>query len=73
MVFTCDRPIEELKGCERVFIPAGETRTVTFTLHREDLGYWHEEHKGMESRVWFATDDVDFDMWIAPHAGMGAE
>ena len=67
------RPIEELKGFERVFIPAGETRTVSFTIKREDLGYWHEEHRGMESRVWFATDDVDFDLWIAPHAGMGGE
>ena len=63
------RPIEELKGFQKIFIPAGETKTVTFTLSKEDLGYWHEEHDGLTSRVWFATDNVDFAFWIAPHAG----
>lgn len=63
------RPIAELKGFQKILIPAGETRTVTFTLTRDDLGYWHEEHDGLNSRVWFATDDVAFDFCIAPHAG----
>lgn len=63
------RPIEELKGFQKILIPAGETKTVTFTLTKEDLGYWHEEHDGLNSRVWFATDDVPFEFWIAPHAG----
>ena len=63
------RPIEELKGFQKIFIPAGQTKTVTFTLTKEDLGYWHEEHDGLNSRVWFATDDVPFEFWIAPHAG----
>ena len=62
------RPIRELKGFQKIFIPAGETRTVTFTLTKEDLGYWHEAHDGLNSRVWFATDDAEFDFWIAPHA-----
>ena len=60
------RPICELKGFQKVFIPAGESRTVSFTLTREQLGYWHEEHNGMTSRVWFATDDAPFRFWIAP-------
>ncbi len=63
------RPIEELKGFQKILIPAGQTKTVTFTLTKEDLGYWHEEHDGLNSRVWFATDDVPFEFWIAPHAG----
>ena len=60
------RPLKELKGFQKVFIPAGETRTVTFTLTREQLGYWHEEKHDCDSRVWFATDDADFEFWIAP-------
>ena len=60
------RPIAELKGFQKVFIPAGETRTVTFTLTKDLLGYWHEEHNGLSSRVWFETDEADFDVWIAP-------
>ena len=60
------RPIAELKGYQKIFIPAGETRTVTFTLTSEQLGYWHEEFNGLNSRVWFATDDAEFEVWIAP-------
>ena len=60
------RPLKELKGFEKVFIPAGESRTVTFTLTKEQLGYWHEEKQDCNSRVWFATDDADFELWIAP-------
>ena len=60
------RPIAELKGYQKLFIPAGEARTVTFTLTREQLGYWHEEFNGLNSRVWFATDPAEFDVWIAP-------
>ena len=60
------RPVCELKGFQKIFIPAGESRTVRFELNREQLGYWHEEHDGFESRVWFATDDAAFRVWIAP-------
>jgi len=63
---TLARPIKELKGFQKVFIPAGESRTVSFTLTREDLGYWHQEYNGMTSRVWFDTDPTDFRLWIAP-------
>ncbi len=63
------RPIAELKGFQKIFIPAGETRTVTYTISREDLGYWHEEKDGFNSRVWFATDEAEFRFSIAPNAG----
>ena len=60
------RPIKELKGFQKIFIPAGETRTVSFTLSAADLGYWHEAHDGLNSRVWFATDKAEWELWIAP-------
>ena len=60
------RPIKELKGFQKVFIPAGESRTVTFTLSREELGYWHQQYHGQTSRVWFETDHADFQLWVAP-------
>ena len=60
------RPICELKGFEKIFIPAGETRTVSFTLSPEQLGYWHEEKDGFNSRVWYATDKADFQIRISP-------
>ena len=60
------RPICELKGFQKIFVPAGESRTVSFTLTPEQLGYWHETKNGFESRVWFATDKADFKIWMAP-------
>ena len=62
------RPIAELKGFKRIFLRAGESQTVSFTITPDQLGYWHEAHDGFNSRVWFATDDAQFDFRIAPHA-----
>ena len=58
------RPIAELKGFQKIFIPKGETRTVSFTLTEEQLGYWHEDLRN--HTYYFATDDVPFQFWIAP-------
>ena len=62
------RPIAELKGFQKILIPAGETRTVTFTLSLEDLGYWHESIEHSAHRYFFATDNADFLFRIAPYA-----
>ena len=62
------RPIAELKGFQKILIPAGETRTVTFTLSPEDLGYWHESIEKSAHRYYFATDNADFLFRIAPFA-----
>ncbi|GHV04650.1 glycosyl hydrolase [Bacteroidia bacterium] len=35
-----ERPIKQLKGFKRVFIPAGETKKVDLVLQPEDLSYW---------------------------------
>lgn len=40
------RPPEELKGFEKVFLKAGETKTVSFTLHPRDFSYWDETSGG---------------------------
>lgn len=34
-------PVRELKGFEKVFIPKGETRTVTFPITQEDLAFYN--------------------------------
>ena len=66
------RPLKELKGFEKVFIPAGESRTVTFTLTEEQLGYWHEKCESDNRspitvhRYFFETDAADYEVWIAP-------
>jgi beta-glucosidase len=35
-----ERPLKELRGFQRVHIPAGETRTVTINLPASRLAYW---------------------------------
>jgi len=70
------RPLKELKDFEKVLIPAGETRTVTFTLTPQKLAYWHDSYSSernhwtqdlkIEHNLWFGTDDADFQAWIAP-------
>jgi beta-glucosidase len=37
------RPVKELKGFKKVFIPKGETVRVDFTLNARDLGFWNNE------------------------------
>ena len=34
------RPVKELKGFQKVFIPKGQTKRVDFVLHAHDLGFW---------------------------------
>ncbi|MDD4968950.1 MAG: glycoside hydrolase family 3 C-terminal domain-containing protein [Paludibacter sp.] len=38
-----ERPIKQLKGFKRVFIPAGKTLTVNIPLKAMDLAYWNVE------------------------------
>ena len=40
VVSSVTRPVKELKGFERVTLKPGETKTVTFTLGHDALGFW---------------------------------
>lgn len=39
------RPVKELKGFQKIFIPKGQTKRVDFTLHAHDLGFWDNNMK----------------------------
>lgn len=43
LVASITRPLKELKGFEKVFIPKGETRTIKFTLSANDLAFYHQD------------------------------
>ena len=64
------RPLMELKGFQKIFIPAGQSRTVTFTLTQEQLGYWHETIEDGAHRYYFATDEAQFEFRIAPNSAI---
>jgi len=52
------RPVRELKGFKRVTLAAGEKRTVTFPLGREELQYWNAATKS-----WVLETEA-FDVWV---------
>jgi len=37
------RPVKELKGFEQIFLKAGESRKISFTLHAEDLRFYNDK------------------------------
>jgi beta-glucosidase len=58
------RPIQELRGWQRIRLGPGESRTVSFALTDQTLG--HVDRQGRHK-----TDPGLFRLWIAPHAGIG--
>lgn len=52
------RPMRELKGFERVTLQAGETKTITFQLGPDELGYW-----STNAGKWI-QDAAPFDIWV---------
>jgi beta-glucosidase len=52
------RPIRELKGFERITLQPGETKTVTFHLGPDELGYW-----STNANRWI-QEAAAFDIWV---------
>ena len=44
-----ERPLKELKGFKKVFLKAGESKTVTLTLGKRDLSFWDETIKNWQA------------------------
>jgi beta-glucosidase len=58
------RPVRELKGFEKIFLKAGESRVVRFTLTESDLAFWHGD---MTRRA----EPGEFHVWISPDSRSG--
>lgn len=74
LVGSITRPVRELKGFQRVGIPAGEARTVSFTLTRDDLAFWHypaDLTLGADGAYVRTAEPGQFQVWIAPNAAEG--
>lgn len=50
-VASITRPIKELKGFQKVFLKAGESKTITFTLSRKDLAFYQPKLQGFEAEA----------------------
>ena len=55
---TDTRPMRELKGFQRITLQPGETQTVTFHFHPDELGYW-----STNAGRWI-QDAAAFDVWV---------
>jgi beta-glucosidase len=55
---SASRPMRQLKGFERVTLKAGEKRTVTFTLTKNELQFWSPQTKQ------WVVEPEQFDVWI---------
>jgi beta-glucosidase len=51
------RPVRELKGFQRIHLHPGETKTIHFELHTDDMAFYNRHMK----RV---TEPGDFDLWV---------
>lgn len=65
LVGSVTRPVQELKGFEKISLAPGESRTVSFTLKPEDLAFTRADM----SHGW---EPGDFQLWIAPVSGASA-
>lgn len=57
LVGSVTRPVKELKGFEKIFLKAGESRTVTFLLTPEDLSFYRAD-------MTFGQEPGRYEVWI---------
>lgn len=64
MVASITRPVKELKDFTRVRLTPGETKTVTFTLHSHQLGFYNEKGD-------YLVEPGDFCLWVGGSSDAG--
>ncbi|HWJ90277.1 MAG TPA: fibronectin type III-like domain-contianing protein, partial [Flavisolibacter sp.] len=57
LVGSITRPVKELKGFQKIFLKAGESRTVSFTIGTNDLKFYNSDLK-------FVAEPGDFKLFI---------
>jgi len=60
------RPVQELKGFEKVCLKPGEAKKVSFKLRREDLSFHGADGK-------LIAEPGDFKLWVSNSSGLGEE
>ena len=55
------RPVKELKGFQKVFIPKGQTKRIDFTLNVCDLGFWNNSMQ-------YIIEPGSFEIMIGPNS-----
>ena len=58
------QPVEKLEGFQRVTLAPGQSKTVTFTLGRQNLGFYNEQGQ-------FVVQPGPFDLWVSDSSDVG--
>jgi beta-glucosidase len=66
LIGSITRPVKELKGFQKVFLKAGESKTLTFTLNVEDLAFYNSDLK-------FKAEPGDFKVFVGTNSASGLE
>lgn len=63
LVGSVTRPVKELKGFQKLYLKAGEKKSLTFVLTEEDLAFCDADMKMQvepgEFRLWVGTSSAD--------------
>jgi beta-glucosidase len=59
------QPVEKLEGFQRVSLAPGKTKTVTFTLGRQNFGFYNEQGQ-------FVVEPGPFDLWVGDSSVVGS-
>jgi beta-glucosidase len=51
------QPVEKLEGFQRVTLAPGQSKTVTFTIGRQNFGFYNEQGR-------FVVEPGQFDLWV---------
>lgn len=65
LVGSVTRPVKELKGFQKVAIPKGQSRTLTFTLTAKDLAFYRRD-------MTHGAEAGQFRVWVGPNAASGS-
>ncbi|MFA5974241.1 MAG: beta-glucosidase BglX [Lentimicrobiaceae bacterium] len=66
LVGSITRPVKELKGFQKVFLKAGESRILNFTLTPADLAFYNSE-------LQFKAEPGDFKVFVGTNSASGLE
>jgi beta-glucosidase len=60
------QPVRKLEGFQRVSVPAGQSTTVTFTLNRQNFGFYNDQGQ-------FVIEPGQFHLWVGDSSVGGNE
>ncbi|MBO6523676.1 MAG: beta-glucosidase BglX [Balneolaceae bacterium] len=60
VVGTITRPVKELKDFQKVFIPAGTTKTVSFSITTDDLKFYNYDYENMAQSMKYDWEPGEF-------------